>query len=302
VTGYGHPLYAAAFHEWGVPRELQAAGGWVLERDVAGCNARDAMGCYPMFACARWGSLSRDLDEVGTGWVSLTLVTDPFAEVTESELQRIFPFAMRQYKEHFVVELGREPAEFVRPHHLQQASKALKVVGVEHGPPTPRLLREWTALYDGLIARYSIRGLAAFSATSFEYQFRVPGLVVQWAECGGQVVGMALWYVEGNRAYYHLAASSDAGYAAMSSFALMLRAIEDFTAAGLRWLVLGAGAGAANDGSDGLTWFKRGWATGTRPTYLCGRVFDPGRYQALCERRGVPDNGYFPAYRVGEFR
>ena len=38
-----------------------------------------------------------------------------------------------------------------------------------------------------------------------------------------------------------------------------------------------------------------------RMVYFCGKVFDPRRYAAICQDRGVSDTGYFPAYRAGEF-
>jgi hypothetical protein len=55
------------------------------------------------------------------------------------------------------------------------------------------------------------------------------------------------------------------------------------------------------DGTDGLSRFKRGWATGTRPTYFCGRIFDHRRYADALTARGLEDDDYFPAYRKGEF-
>jgi hypothetical protein len=51
----------------------------------------------------------------------------------------------------------------------------------------------------------------------------------------------------------------------------------------------------------GLTRFKRGWATGTRPVYFCGRIFQRERYEQLARQGGAPVSGYFPAYRHGEF-
>src|SRR5262249_40272003 len=102
--------------------------------------------------------------------------------------------------------------------------------------------------------------------------------------------------------YYHLGAYSDAGYHLRASYALMRAAIDRFADEGLQWLSLGAGAGARGDTTDGLTRFKQGWANGTRPVYLCGRIFDRERYHALVRARGITRSDYFPAYRSGEFR
>ena len=115
----------------------------------------------------------------------------------------------------------------------------------------------------------------------------------------GVSVGMTLWYIQGEVGYYHLAAYSDVGYALRASFALFAGAIEYF-ATRLRWLNLGAGAGIHSASSDGLTRFKRGWATGTRTAYLCGRICDPARYAEVVQARGVSGADYFPLYRKGE--
>ena len=112
---------------------------------------------------------------------------------------------------------------------------------------------------------------------------------------------MTIWYVDREVAYYHLGAYSEDGYKMRASFALFWSAIELFSTRGLRWLNLGAGAGVENSGTDGLTRFKRGWSTGTRTAYFCGRILDQASYASILEAAGAPSTGYFPAYRNGEF-
>jgi hypothetical protein len=94
----------------------------------------------------------------------------------------------------------------------------------------------------------------------------------------------------------------------MSHMMLIARAEEAFSVEftgdaiapdGLKWLDLGAGAGAGDDGADGLRRFKCGWTNTTRMAYLCGRIFDRAKYRRLAEGKGVRD--YFPAHRKGEF-
>jgi hypothetical protein len=113
-------------------------------------------------------------------------------------------------------------------------------------------------------------------------------------------VGMILLYI-GRVAYYHLGAHSPRGYELGSSFALFWRAIEYLREQGLQWLNLGAGAGVAVDATDGLTRVKRGWSTGTRTAYFCGRIFDRPAYDRIVAGKGIADTTYFPAYREGEF-
>ena len=50
-----------------------------------------------------------------------------------------------------------------------------------------------------------------------------------------------------------------------------------------------------------LTRFKRGWASGTKTTYLCGHVQDPDMFSRLCGAVEGNAAEYFPAYRAGEF-
>ena len=54
MSGYMHLGYAESLVEFGTPRELPRSGGWVLERQIPGFSYRDAMGCYPLFACQDW--------------------------------------------------------------------------------------------------------------------------------------------------------------------------------------------------------------------------------------------------------
>jgi hypothetical protein len=68
----------------------------------------------------------------------------------------------------------------------------------------------------------------------------------------------------------------------------------------MRWLNLGAGAGPGDDES-GLSLFKRGWSTGARQTYFCGRVFDHARYNEISSALDSQGTGYFPVYRSREF-
>src|SRR5438045_5100866 len=92
ATGYAHPQYAASLGEYGAPRLLPRSRGWILERPIPGTDVRDAMGCYPLFACQDWSGLSDDLAEISRerSLVSVVLVTDPFGEYHEADLHAAF--------------------------------------------------------------------------------------------------------------------------------------------------------------------------------------------------------------------
>jgi hypothetical protein len=300
LTGYLHPAYADALREWGTPLPLRRSGGVLLRRTIQNSDALDAMGCYPLFLCDDWTAVCRDLDEVGQHLVSVVLVTDPFADPVPHSAT--FSDLLRPFKEHFVADLAVAPEDYVHRHHLRNARIASSKVTTRFVEPTPAVLEEWCRLYRHLVARHNICGLPAFSRVSFQRQFEVPGLSAQTAELNGEVVGMVLWYSTASRVYYHLGAYSDLGYELRASFAIFRHALSHFAQSGLRWLCLGAGAGTTGNANDGLTRFKRGWSTGTRTAYLCGRVFDSDRYRGLCNALGTTTVPYFPAYRYGEFR
>lgn len=299
--GYAHSDYAASLAEFGSPHLLTASGGWILERTIAGTVHRDAMGCYPLFACRDWAQLPGDIENLSEELVSLVLVTDPFGDYTEESLRRTFKDLVKPFKDHFVVDLRASPETFVHAHHQRNARKALETVSVERCEEATSCAEDWNNLYANLVARHDIRGIARFSNSSFAQQLSVPGAVMLRATHEGQTVGMTWWFVSGGVGYYHLGAYSDAGYELRASFALFWRAIELFKAEGLRWLDLGAGAGRDNSATDGLSRFKRGWSNGTRLAYLCGRVFDRARYAQIAKAKGIRTTDYFPAYRQGEF-
>lgn len=301
ATGYFSPDYAASLAGFGRARHLPSCDGWVVERDAGG-GAKDAMGPYPLFACSNWEGLGKDLEVLGEeGLVSLGLVADPFGTWTEQGLRRCFPDRLTRFKDHFVADLHHLRPETLSKHHRYYARKALRDISADvlTGAAASSFLDEWVDLYRTLVARHGLVGIKAFSREAFAVQLAIPGMVVLRAREDGKTVGAHLWYVTGDVAYSHLAALSDRGYALNAAYALYWCAMEHFRDK-VRWLEIGAGAGTSTDAEDGLTRFKRGWATGTRPVWFCGRIFDRVRYEALAASRSLSDSSYFPAYRSGE--
>ena len=298
--GYANSAYAESFSEWATPRLLPQSEAWILERRVLNSPYHDALGCYPLFVCPNWSKLREDLEQLEGKLVALSLVTDPFGHYDYNYLRNCFPDRVTQFKQHFIADLKKPIGEIVSKHHRYYAAKALANITVEIVTEPIELLDEWVNLYDTLTARHALKGIKAFSKAAFATQLRVPGLVMLRAVCDGQTAGMHLWYLNGEVAQSHLAALNQRGYELMASYALYWCAIEVFTGT-VRWLNFGAGAGIGAAKSDGLTQFKRGWATETRPSYFCGRIFDQKKYLELSEANKNSSDGYFPAYRGGEF-
>lgn len=305
MTGYSHTDYAASLGEFGTPILLPHSRGWLLERPIAQTNYHDAMGCYPLFACEDWSQLQVDLESLQRPLVSIAIVADPFGQHDPDYLRKCFSDVVVPFKQHLVIDLSRAPEleSFMDPHHRRNARQALARIDIEQCAAPTLLVDEWNSLYANLVKRHGISGLTAFSLESFRKQMAVPGIVAFRATANGEIVGMTLWYTDRGIAYYHLGAYSDAGYQLRASFAMFWKVIEYFAAQGLQWINLGAGAGTANTNKeDGLSRFKRGWSTGTRTAYFCGRVLDHQTYAEIMRASGaVNGTGYFPAYRKGEF-
>jgi hypothetical protein len=300
-TGFLHPLYAASLAELGVPRQLKRSGAWIVQRIIPGSSRLDAMGVYPLVLCRDWSGLAADLDEIREEVVCVGLVADPFGHYDDAYLRRCFPDLVLAFKDHYVVDLRRSRGEFVSPHHRHKARKASSAVRVEICSNPMALAHDWIELYGLLVHRHNMRGPLVFSPRALTTQLTVPGLVMLRAVQDGETVGAQTWYVTEDVAYGHLAAYNHRGYAASASYALYWLAIDYFAGQGLRYMDLGASPGVGKTGTDGLTIFKRGWATETRPAYFCGRIFDADGYRAICVSVGAVRGAYFPSYRQGEF-
>jgi hypothetical protein len=293
--GYGDPRYAASLAEFGVPLALPACGGRLLERPIPGTARRDAIGPYPLFACPSWDALPEDLEALEGRLVTVGLVPDPLTAPPRRALEAAFPDRVAPYKDHLVRDL--DAPHQLPAHHRRRVRRAVRSVSVEIVADARRYVREWSELYGGLVARHGLTGIRAFSAHAFREQLALPGLAAVRAERDGATVAMTLWMVDPPYAYYHLGASSAAGYAVAASYAAFASAFEELRSRDVRWVDLGGAAGLGG-GQDGLLRFKAGWANERRTAYFCGRILDRRAYAALVSRTGTTGSGWFPAYRA----
>lgn len=299
MNGYAHQSYAASLMELGALHELSRSGGWILKRKIPGFPHYDAMGCYPLFACQNWSQISRDLDDLAKEVVTLSLVADPFGNYTRPFLQECFDRVFT-FKEHFVVDLHLPFKDAVNKHHRYYARKSLQDLTVKCSTDPVQFTDEWVQLYGNLIEKHHLTGIKSFSPKTFAVQLSVPGIVMFRALAGDTVVGAHLWYIQEEVAYSHLLALTPQGYDLMASYALYWSALEYFTGKVL-WLDLGGTAGLSVDSTSGLDSFKKGWSTGTKSAYFCGRIFDHDLYREITESKCINNTEYFPAYRTGEF-
>ncbi len=295
--GYANPLYALSLKEFGEPRELTHCGGWILIRQIAGTGCRDAMGCYPVFACRDWERLHEDLQELGPEVVSLVLVTDPFCGVPPAYLEGCFDI-VKPFKKHYIANLTYPLEDFVHKIHRYNVRKSLRLMEVEVCLEPIKYLGEWLTLYRYLIEKHNIQGIGAFSPKSFEGQLQLPGMVMAIGRKDGEVVGAELTLVQGDKAYGHLAAFSPLGYRIKASYGIIWTMLKHLQSIGVGVYDIGGAAGIKEDANNGLATFKRGWSNGQCLVYLCGRVFDRQQYESICRERQAIDGDYFPAYRA----
>lgn len=298
--GYMHPHYAASFREFGEPRELPRCGGWILERSIPGTPYKDAMGCYPLFACRDWTKLHEDLGAIGSGLVSLSLVTDPFSGVVPPYLDRNFDL-VKPFKTHYVINLKHPLKSFVGSSHRRKAHKSLEIMDVEVCHQPGKYLKEWIELYGSLTRTHNIEGIKAFSPKCFEIQLNLPGMVMFLGRKEGEVVGAVLILIQGQAAHYHLSACNSRGYKIRASYGILWKALEYSSELGIRCFNLGGMAGIKENPLDGLAQFKKGWSNDRRMVYFCGRIFDRQRYASINPQYSIGEADYFPSYRAGEF-
>jgi hypothetical protein len=300
LTGYKHPSYAKSLSEWGKPRELPQCGGWVLERPIPGFSEVDAMGCYPLFCCEDWSNLKDDLDAINDDLVSLSLVTDPFGDYDTNYLRECFPDLVMPFKTHYVIDLTKPLDQIGTNGQRKTARRAMRKVQVEVCEDPSNFLERWSTLYHHLIVRHQIKGIRAFSKSSFAKQFNIPGAVILNAKYEGEIIASHILFIVDDVAQGHLAALHPIAYKVGATYALDYFAFEYF-ADKVHWLDQGGGAGIQHDKLDGLSQYKQRWATDTRQTYFCGRIYKKDVYEEIVKANRIPKTNYFPAYRKGEF-
>jgi hypothetical protein len=293
--GYADPCYAASLAEFGTIRRLPASGGAVVVRPLPTGGDADAIGPYPVFDCLDWSALATDVDGLRGELVSLVIVTDPFADDADAAVRAAGADLLRPYKPHFVVDLATPPDEIGRPSRRRTAERALDGLDVAATSGSAADPQEWVRLYEHVVRRHAVTGIAAFSATSLAAQLALPGAELLTARHRGELVAAQLCLRRGGVVHSHLAASSPEGYRLRAMHGLDLFALGHF-AVSARWFDFGGGSGGPD---DGLADYKRSWSTGTRQTWLGGWVLDRAAYERAAGPAAIDTAGYFPRYRDG---
>jgi lipid II:glycine glycyltransferase (peptidoglycan interpeptide bridge formation enzyme) len=241
--------------------------------------------------------LSDDLANINEELVSVACVLDPYGSYDINRIESIFPEICIPFKTHYYIDLQSYKEKNIANNHRRNAKKAKQVIDIRPVKTPQFAVDRWYKLYENLIRRHSINGITCFSYNSFQKQLEVPGAYLYEARYNSITVGMVLFYIQGDYVHYHLAAYNEDGYKYRASFGIFHDAIKHFKSLGLRQLCLGGTSGTKDSSDNGLVRFKKGWASGKRIAWFCGKIIDHRKYRTLVEQKGLQKNTFFPAYR-----
>lgn len=292
-TGYYHPEYAHAIVDKAQTTELNHAKGWLLNRSIPNSSYCDLTNCYPLMCCHHWPKIIEDLNSIPEHVTAVSMVTDPFASLNKKFSHYFDTFHL--FKEHFIVDFSVE--NNFNKHHRYEVRRSLKKgIEVHHCEQPLMYLNDWHKLYCHLISRHKISKKLQFSQTLFNRQFNIPGLLAFRACINDQTIGMMLWYVSTEKAYYHLAANSEIGYKNGCAYALMDYSLNFLKLSGVKKATLGSGPGIKNRKDGGLSKFKSGWSNDTKPVFFAGKITNRSAYNHIIKQT-TNNPEYFPAYR-----
>jgi hypothetical protein len=294
--GYADSRYANSLSQFGEPIFLPNSKGWVLKRPISGTSYFDIMGLYPLFCCQDESKLKDDIVNLNGKYISIAMVLDPLQKYDMNALESQFSDRYIPFKEHYIVDLKLPLEKVVSSHHRYYAKKSLKTTQIEHCSEPHSVLEKWCSLYDQLKKRHGFSGISQFSKKSFRKQFSVPGSFVFTAKLNDKIEGIQIWFMSGNRVYHHLSAYSDLGYRSRISYAMIWVVLHFFKERKADMANLGGGAGFKNK-ADGLTKFKKDWASETRTAYFAGKIINLPIYTQLTKKVSKSNSFYFPAYR-----
>lgn len=292
-----HPFasaaYAGSLAHVGRPLAIPEWDGHVLVRPTPCGTHHDALGPYPLTPLARETQLVAGLDRLAAaGLVSVVLVLDDHLRPSTEDLTAAFDVA-RPFKTHHIYDRTLGPPAYDKHHRYEIRRAAARVETREIALADH--LPAWETLYASLVARHGLSGLHAFPSAHHAALAGLPGVRTFGAFLEGAMVSAHVFVAHQGYAVSHLAASSPDGYRNGAAYAVNALAIDALTDCGA--INFGGGAGAADDESDGLVRFKKGFSNRIASSWICGAILDRAAYRALSA--GGDGQGFFPAYRGG---
>jgi hypothetical protein len=288
INLYRSPQYAHCFAEDFIPREIECAQGWALERPIAPTEYTDFMGPYPLWYGEN-ATKSQMVDCLRAhNAVSFVGV------VLEGRQPKDWDY-LAPFKTHYVTDLRQRSP--ISKHHQYEVRRAQRGGVDAKIVPLQKHIEDWIYLYARLVERHDMQGLTAFSPTYFQRLALCPEVVTFAAFHNQELLAMHVFAMTDDTLTSHLAASADRGYEMGAMYGVNATALAWAQAQGYRAVNWGGCAGS-QDQLDGLAKFKQGFSTTTQQSYIAGVIGLPEVYTQLCAAKTALNQPiFFPRYR-----
>ena len=295
--GYFARAYRDSFRPFGPVQTLPASGLHLLHRALPD-GRHDLAGLYPYSCATNWAALPGDIADLrGSGAVAVSMVTDPFAEDPAQQATKDWQL-QTPFKTHFIVDLAQDWRAGRSRNTRYYATRGLALQDMKVRDDPAAFAKPFWALYAAAAERLDMGALQRMSPQIIADHLTLAGAFLVTAHAGDRLTGAMITVQNGDTAYLHLMGMVPDAVKLHTSYALFHTALAHLEGLGCRYVSLGGAAGPRDDPEDGLYKFKKRWATETRRTWLVGAVLDAEAYDALNTQSGMPETGYFPAYRA----
>jgi len=176
---------------------------------------------------------------------------------------------------------------------LQRKIRRAEASGVELVDDGAVLAARLVQLYPEAMRRVGAGAGVQFTATSLERWCEGPSSVVLGARVGDVIEAVAMFFVAGEEAEWHLIGSTERGRE-LGAW-LVWSAGRRLREMGVTRLNLGGGVRPG----DAIYTFKKKFGAVPRPLLAARQIYDRAAYDELCAQNGTGDgsSGWFPAYR-----
>ncbi len=290
---YNTLQFARSYEFAGAIVSLPRSGLKVIQRRIRG-QYYDLLGVYPFVHEVDVALLELDLQELSSDVVSLVMVADPFCSPQMLENTTHWEVS-RPFKRQSMLNLQTDDA----PPWSKNLRRDIRIGTASNdlswAKPGADSARTFWNLYQRIVEKHQVDGIARLSEKSIEQQLSCQGASMLIATDSKQVSGAAIIFRVGDWANLHLMAVHPGAMKSCAGAALLAQTIEQLRAEGSRLFNLGGSAGLQDAANDGLWKFKKRWGDCTGETALLGKVLNPSAYQTLCS--GRQRRPFFPAYR-----
>jgi hypothetical protein len=300
---YRSKQYADCFLDLGESYRLANTDSYLIKKPFKD-GYYDLYSPYPILDFHKKQAFSHidlisDISSISDGNIlAATIITNPllkWEEIPVGDDPWCWSYC-KKYKTHYYIDFKNDLD--LPTNHKRNIKKALNKLEIRINlTKTPDQKAEsFTSMYKNLVEKHSISGFADFSDDYFRQLFKVPGILLAEAFCKGsdEPCGQITYLLDGDYAYYHLAAYNSQGYANNASFGIMYSMINYFKELGISKLLLGSYPGNIETEDNGLLRFKRGFSNSSRQNFILGKILNKSKYNEFSQGKS---GEFFPLYR-----